>query len=422
MTGSLVLRNMLVAAAAAATVGAAAAVESAPTSLSPAAAAAVAWARDNLAPAPPCPCASPSLCDRVALPPRPEIFVFHVDDEQWPFYPLDTITTIADFTGSVDPQLVCEAHAHSVRVVGAAPLAKDQLHNQTYIQAFIQTLLQTAQSSFIDGVNFDFEDPLNGTNGDAQALTAAMLATSQALKAVFGPAFQVSSDVAWSPWSPVTHAGIDGRDYDYVGMYNAVDLLFVMAYDMRSQVFPPEACIASANTPFPLIDYGMLAFTSPQPDGLGLDPSKLVLGTAWYGYKYECQTFGNGTAPTPDQNICTIRSVPFRGAACSDAAGSEICYSQIMPLLRNNATRPYAWNGTLVSPFFNFLDETNGGAVTQVWFDDPRSLAVKYAYAKGQGFGGVGMWHVDCVDYQSADPVVQAETAAMWAAIATFRE
>ena len=41
---------------------------------------------------------------------------------------------------------------------------------------------------------------------------------------------QISVDVAWSP------CGIDGRNYDVLGLAAAADLLFVMAYDMQSQV------------------------------------------------------------------------------------------------------------------------------------------------------------------------------------------
>ena len=40
---------------------------------------------------------------------------------------------------------------------------------------------------------------------------------------------QISVDVAWSPY------GIDGRNYDVLGLAAAADLLFVMAYDMQSQ-------------------------------------------------------------------------------------------------------------------------------------------------------------------------------------------
>lgn len=45
---------------------------------------------------------------------------------------------------------------------------------------------------------------------------------------------QVTFDVAWSP------DGIDGRWYDYQSLSEAVDFLFVMAYDEQSQIFDTQ--------------------------------------------------------------------------------------------------------------------------------------------------------------------------------------
>jgi di-N-acetylchitobiase len=41
---------------------------------------------------------------------------------------------------------------------------------------------------------------------------------------------QVTVDVPWSPYD------IDGRSYDYKGLAEAADLLFIMMYDTQSQV------------------------------------------------------------------------------------------------------------------------------------------------------------------------------------------
>ena len=38
------------------------------------------------------------------------------------------------------------------------------------------------------------------------------------------------------PWSP---HGIDGRHFDWPGLAAAADLLFIMSYDMQSQVGEP---------------------------------------------------------------------------------------------------------------------------------------------------------------------------------------
>lgn len=129
------------------------------------------------------------------------------------------------------------------------------------------------------------------------------------------------------PWSPF---GIDGRWYDWEGLASAADLLFVMAYDMQSQVragaeglsgsswlqlvqrtagpfnplwqqqraplnglpspstlpppFPPPAyptqiwgtCVASANSPAALVQLSIQQWLD-----LGVPASKLVLGLPW---------------------------------------------------------------------------------------------------------------------------------------------
>jgi di-N-acetylchitobiase len=41
---------------------------------------------------------------------------------------------------------------------------------------------------------------------------------------------EVSVDVPWSPYN------VDGRNYDWLGLAKAADILFIMAYDMQSQV------------------------------------------------------------------------------------------------------------------------------------------------------------------------------------------
>jgi hypothetical protein len=46
------------------------------------------------------------------------------------------------------------------------------------------------------------------------------------------PGSRVTVDVPWSPYD------IDGRNYDWAGLADAADLLFIMAYDTQSQVRP----------------------------------------------------------------------------------------------------------------------------------------------------------------------------------------
>lgn len=55
----------------------------------------------------------------------------------------------------------------------------------------------------------------------------------------------------------------------------------------------------------------------------------------------------------------------------------------------------------------------------QIWYDDPKSLALKYQVAVEYNLRGIGFWNLDCLDYASTDPLVQQQTRAMWSAVQT---
>jgi di-N-acetylchitobiase len=73
-------------------------------------------------------------------------------------------------------------------------------------------------------------------------------------------------------WSP---DDIDGRDYDYLGLSQAADYLFVMNYDTRSAIY--GRCIASANAPLAKMERGIERYLD-----LGVSPAKLIYGLPWY--------------------------------------------------------------------------------------------------------------------------------------------
>jgi len=57
---------------------------------------------------------------------------------------------------------------------------------------------------------------------------------------------QISVDFAWSPH------GIDGRNFDWAGLAAAADILFVMAYDMQSQVSDLILLLALGHASLPI--------------------------------------------------------------------------------------------------------------------------------------------------------------------------
>ena len=116
---------------------------------------------------------------------------------------------------------------------------------------------------------------------------------------------------------------------------------------------------------------------------------------------------------------CPIALVPFRGAPCSDAAGSEINYSDIYAMLKaGNTTTGRQWDALLQSPYFNYKGAD--GTVYQMWYDDPASLKIKLQGAKDAGLGGVGVWNFDALAYNATDKATAEAMQAMWDAFDTF--
>ena len=141
---------------------------------------------------------------------------------------------------------------------------------------------------------------------------------------------------------------------------------------------------------------------------LGIDPKKLVVGLPWYGYNYPCLNFND--------SVCEMKKVPFRGVNCSDAAGRQYCYSDIMSKFLPQAIDGRHFDQKSKSPYFQYKDESDG-RIHQVWYDDPESLKIKYDYIiKEAKMRGLSFWNIDCLDY-SDSPKAKKETKEMWDAV-----
>lgn len=255
-----------------------------------------------------CPCAHESLCDPISITHQREVFGFTAGPA-WKKMDWSQVTTVA---WSTDPELVCTAHKSGARLIAAAPLRNlTALADSAARKTWVENVLKMVQTLHIDGVTFDYESPISAGDPSAEVYVKVIAETTAALHQ-WNTGTQTSVCVAWSP------NNIDGRHYDIPGFAKAADLLYVMMYDTRSQIF--DACIAGPNAGLPIAQLGIQQYLD-----VGVSPSQLILGVPWYGYDYPCLP---GTAV--DARFCPIREVPFRGVNCSDAAGSEIGFSSIM--------------------------------------------------------------------------------------------
>lgn len=177
---------------------------------------------------------------------------------------------------------------------------------------------------------------------------------------------------------------------------------------MRSQIY--YQCIAGANSPLRLVRKGLEEYII----GYDIPAAKLVLGLPWYAYQYPCENLADSICHTREvrlivRTILTLRQVPFRGAPCSDAAGNQIDYSTVVSHIAKSTVAP-EWDSISATPFLTI----NG--TTQIWYDNEHSLSLKYGLASQLNLRGVGMWHVDALDYSGKETPVES-TAGMWNAL-----
>ena len=236
-------------------------------------------------------------------------------------------------------------------------------------------------SNFADGLNIDFEKALPIYSKNNSYFVDLVSDLNSYLKKVL-PNALLSIDVPYSP--PCTY----GRCYDYYQLGKHIDFLIIMAYDEQGVGLGP--CIAKANSPFLQTMQGILGYIQS-----GVPAFNIILAVPWYGYDFTCTKVN-------EMGECELDCASFEDPLQNcpniwNGIETQVAYKDIVPGLLNMSNTGREWNTTMKSPFFNYVSKE--GAVHQVWYDDPESLGYKYYYAAKSLIGGVGVWHLDCLDY-----------------------
>lgn len=345
-----------------------------------------------------CPCETEDLCRPLSAFPEKEILGFMVSTENWRLYNWSQLTTLAVFTKMTSQQLsdlVCFAHGHHVRVVLHADYPVSDLDNADSRKKWVTDLVSEVVDNYLDGINIDIEQAINKNSANVTLLTELVQEAYTQFKSV-NPGYQVTFDVAWSPY------GIDDRWYDYKSIALYTDFLVIMSYDERSQIWTGP-CVAGANSANATTSAGVMGYLKIAP------ADKLVLGLPWYGYDYPCETLST-------DGVCSIKKVSFRGASCSDAAGTQRDFDEILSLLSNSSTGRI-FDKTTASPYFVY-SASDGSH--QVWYDDVVSLTIKYEFAKETGLKGLAFWNIDSLSYAMVSGQLPEPTVKMWSVIDNF--
>ena len=172
-----------------------------------------------------------------------------------------------------------------------------------------------------------------------------------------------------------------------------------------------------SNDPMPFIEqYLNVTLT------LGIPASKIVVAFPWYNCNFDCGIAGN---PEGGVNCTGLKPKEFCPGANSSKPPYKFCwdnftdlgYAKTLPVIELGQSQgnPVHWNEQQTINWVNYYNKTDKH-YHQVWYDNPKSLQLKYKWAAEKGLGGVGMWT------PSATLFDEDASKAMWAVVPTSVE
>ncbi|TMD84623.1 MAG: hypothetical protein E6I74_02300 [Chloroflexi bacterium] len=235
-------------------------------------------------------------------------------------------------------------------------------------QAAIDNTIAAVASKNLDGVNVDFEGYSSASYPNIQSGLTNFVAqlTAQLHQRLPGAVSSVDTYSGSASW--------DGGFFNISTLAPAADALFVMAYDMASGNTPGHA---SANAPLNGWTYN--DNTAVRQYLLKAPASKIILGVPYYGYKWS-----------------TVNTLP--NAAATGGAVAET-YSQIPGDLTCAINLTTGWDASAGSPWAAWwspaVNDPCGGnhnSWRELYYDDARSLGLKYDLVNAADLKGTGIW------------------------------
>ncbi|XP_061489490.1 di-N-acetylchitobiase-like isoform X3 [Rhineura floridana] len=227
---------------------------------------------------------------------------------------------------------MCYAHSKGSRIVLKGDVSVKKMVDSAARADWIKEKVDLAKMQYMDGINIDIEQQVKKSSAEYYALTDLVKEMTEAFHKEI-PGSQVTFDLAWCPDC------IDKRIYDYTGIVDSCDFVFVMSYDEQSRMWPH--CIVGANAPYNQTLAGYDNYIRK-----GINPKKLVMGVPWYGYDYTCQGLSK-------DHVCSFAKIPFQGAPCSDAAGHQVPYKIIMNQT-NHSLSGILWDEEQKAPYLEY--------------------------------------------------------------------
>lgn len=261
-------------------------------------------------------------------------------------------------TGSNARTIVANAHAAGVRVdmtFTSFGLAKNAafFSDATAMSTALAALAGFVKSMGLDGINVDVEE-IDNAYFPAYATFVGQLRT----------ALQLDNPIARV--SVATNGSISGASMANQAIANGADRAVMMGYAYRTAGTSPVGSIS----PLARTDGGKsLTWTLDTYASVGVAPGKILLGLPYYGRSWATDS-GNLHAT----NL---------GSPGIFYPGSELATIPPGTTINTDAVEQSRWFA---------LQDSVTGAWNQTYFDDPTTLAAKYALATNRRLAGVALW------------------------------
>ncbi|CUA69068.1 Chitinase 4 [Candida albicans SC5314] [Rhizoctonia solani] len=310
-------------------------------------------------------------------------------------------------------RLVRAAHAHGSRVklsIGGwtgSRYFSDAVSNDVNRHELVRNVIQMYRKFNLDGVDVDWEYPGvqgAGNNQVSPQDSAHFLTFLQLLRSQLPKPAKLTAATQVTPF-----AGPDGRPLKDVSEFAKVlDWILIMNYDIWG----------ASSTPGPNAPLRDGCHNSTQPDAsasasiaawtaAGFPPNQITLGLPSYGYVQTSsaksliqrkRTLGKLRVREDEMRTAGTGFVRVKGEGEGDDSG-QVQFRQLVEAgaLKLNSNGNYVGAGGF-NRFWDVCSSTpylvSQNAKQVVAYDDPQSLGMKAAFARGAGLLGVNMFDV----------------------------
>lgn len=270
---------------------------------------------------------------------------------------------------------------------------------------FIQSVQEIIEKYGLDGIDLDWEYPVNGAWGLVESQPtdrANFTALLKELRAALGHKKLLTIAVGANAESPK-------RWVDVKAIAPSLDYINLMTYDMAygTQYFNSNLYDSTKWPTVAAADKYSADFVVNNYLAAGLKPSQMNLGIGFYGRvpKRAVEPGIDWSKPDAQKNPATqpyfeaAQIALFKSLGVDLSKDTYVKYNDIVAKLINDPQKRFSqhWDDEAKVPWLS-VQSADGKTLFALSYENPRSVAIKADYIKSKGLGGAMFWEYGADD------------------------